>query len=157
MLIDGSRVTDRTDILNCFNKHFIFSGFLFNSKNPSKQPTPSEKASNNPPPVDRTPGNIQAFNFTPFSTAEVAKALKGLDPKKSPGPDNLEPLFLKLASKIVAVPLCYIFNLSILINVIPQVWKSVFVIPLLKGGDPTILNNYRPISKLSVLAKVLEQ
>lgn len=30
------------------------------------------------------------------------------------------------------------------------------MVPLLKGGDPSILNNYRPISKLSVLVKVLE-
>ena len=29
-------------------------------------------------------------------------------------------------------------------------------LPLLKGGEATLLNNYRPISKLSVLAKVLE-
>jgi len=75
---------------------------LFNSKNPSKQPTPSEKACNDPPPVDRTLGNVQAFNFTPFSTAEVAKALNDLDPKKT-GPDHLEPLFLRLASEIGAV------------------------------------------------------
>ena len=36
-------------------------------------------------------------------------------------------------------------------------WKSAYVLPLLKGGEATILNNYRPISKLSVLAKVLER
>lgn len=156
MLVDGNRVTDRTDVLNCFNKHFISSGFLFNSKNPSKQLPSSDDAFNDTPAADRTTGNIQTFNFTPFSTTEVAKALKDLDPNKSPGPDHLEPLFLKLASEIVAVPVCYIFNLTLLTNVIPKVWKSAFVIPLLKGGDPTILNNYRPISKLSVLAKVLE-
>jgi len=34
--------------------------------------------------------------------------------------------------------------------------KSAHVLPLLKGGDFSILNNYCPISKLSVLAKVLE-
>jgi len=51
---------------------------------------------------------------------------------------------------------CSIFNLSLLTNVIPKVWKSAFFIPLLKEGDPTILNHYRPISKLSVLAKVVE-
>lgn len=39
---------------------------------------------------------------------------------------------------------------------IPKLWKSAFVLPLLKGGDPSLLDNYRPISKLSVLSKVLE-
>ena len=50
----------------------------------------------------------------------------------------------------------YFFNLSLDTNEIPLIWKSAFVFPLLKGGDPTVLNNYRPISKLSVLAKVME-
>lgn len=85
--------------------------------------------------------------------SEVAKALKGLGlkKKKAPDPDNSEPLFLKLASESVAAPLCYIFNLSLLTNAIPRVWESVFVVPLFKGGKPTILNNFRPILKLSVL------
>lgn len=39
---------------------------------------------------------------------------------------------------------------------IPSAWKSAFVLPLLKQGDPAILTNYRPISDLSVLAKLLE-
>ncbi len=34
--------------------------------------------------------------------------------------------------------------------------KSAFVVPLLKGGDSTILDSYRPISKLCVLSKILE-
>ncbi len=54
------------------------------------------------------------------------------------------------------MPLTNIFNLCLNTNVIPSLWKSAFVVPLLKGGDPSILNNYRPISKLSVLVKVLE-
>lgn len=51
----------------------------------------------------------------------------------------------------------YIFNLTIVENDIPKVWKSAHVTPLLKGGDPSILNNYRPISKLCILAKLLER
>lgn len=35
---------------------------------------------------------------------------------------------------------------------IPSSWKSAFVLPLLKGGDPSVLDNYRPISRLSVIA-----
>lgn len=63
---------------------------------------------------------------------------------------------MKLAADFVAVPLTYLFNLTVENEEIPRIWKSAFVIPLLKGGDPAILNNYRPISNLSVLAKILE-
>uniref|UniRef100_A0A3Q3GUZ1 Reverse transcriptase domain-containing protein n=1 Tax=Labrus bergylta TaxID=56723 RepID=A0A3Q3GUZ1_9LABR len=49
-----------------------------------------------------------------------------------------------------------IFNLSITTGVVPQVWKSAHIVPLHKGGDKNKLNNYRPISKLSSLSKILE-
>ena len=80
-----------------------------------------------------------------------------LDPKKPAGPDNVEPFFLKIAADCIAPPLTTLFNLSLSTNTIPKVWKSAYVLPLLKGGEATILNNYRPISKLSVLAKLLER
>lgn len=35
-------------------------------------------------------------------------------------------------------------------------WKSTFVQPYFKRGDPTDLNNYHPISKLPVLVKIFE-
>lgn len=54
-------------------------------------------------------------------------------------------------------PLTHIFNLTLSNNEIPNIWKSAYVLPLLKGGDPSVVNNYRPISKLCVLAKVLEK
>lgn len=56
--------------------------------------------------------------------------------------------YYKVKTHIIAAPLTHILILSI--------WKSFFVLPLFKGGDPTHPNNYQPISKLSVLAEVLE-
>ena len=52
--------------------------------------------------------------------------------------------------------MAHIFNLSLELNIVPDIWNSAPVVPLLKGGDPTRLDNYRPISKLSVIAKTLE-
>lgn len=48
------------------------------------------------------------------------------------------------------------FNLSLTSNAIPHAWKSAMVLPLLKRGDPFELDNYRSISRLSVIAKVFE-
>ena len=90
---------------------------------------------------------VQSFNIVPLDVIEVYRALKHLDPAKSAGPDKLEPLFLKLAVDFIAEPLTHIFNLTFSNNEIPNIWKSAYVLPLLKGGDPTVLNNYRPISK----------
>lgn len=139
-------VTDRAEMLNCFNDHFVSSGSLFETVSSSVNHTF----------VDEDVRNGQSFAFSPFTVAEVHKALKGIDPKKAAGPDNLDPYLLNLTADVIAEPLTYLFNLTLELNVIPSVWKSAYVLPLLKGGEPSLLNNYRPISKLSVLAKVLE-
>lgn len=147
---------DKTEMLNCFNKHFIASGLLFDSMPRANSPSSGPS----PPPLAKTSGSLpghHSFSFSPFSVGDIRKALRELDPRKSAGPDNLPPLFLHLAADIIAEPVSHIFNLSISNNVIPEIWKTAFVLPLLKGGDPKCLNNYRPISKLSVLAKVLER
>uniref|UniRef100_A0A3B4Z3D2 Reverse transcriptase domain-containing protein n=1 Tax=Stegastes partitus TaxID=144197 RepID=A0A3B4Z3D2_9TELE len=137
-------------MLKCFNEHFIASGSLFNQSPPLKHSPSSDM-------TDEFIFNGQSFHFVPFSVDEVHRALLSLDNKKPAGPDNLEPYFLKLAADFIAKPLTSIFNLTLTQNVIPKVWKSAHVLPLLKGGDPTSLNNYRPISNLSALSKVLER
>ena len=68
----------------------------------------------------------------------------------------LDPFLLKLSAPLIAESLTHIFNLTIISGTIPKVWKAAHVVPLHKGGDPCDLNNYRPISKLSCLAKILE-
>lgn len=143
---DSVAIYDKMEMLNCFNRHFISSGSLFDAVGS----VPAKPCSDIPVHID------QPFHFKPFSVSEVHKALKILDPKKPPGPDFLDPYFLKLAADFVAGPLAYLFNLTLENNEIPKIWKSAFVLPVLKGGDSSTLNNYRPISNLSVLAKVLE-
>uniref|UniRef100_A0A669EJS2 Reverse transcriptase domain-containing protein n=1 Tax=Oreochromis niloticus TaxID=8128 RepID=A0A669EJS2_ORENI len=146
ILKDSVPVYDRHEVLNSFNKHFVDAGFLFNTVGA----TPTI------PGIEPQIYSGEFFEFSPFSVQEVHKALKALDQKKPPGPDLIEPYFLKTAADYIAQPLTILFNLSIQNNEIPFVWKSACVTPILKGGDPAILTNYRPISNLCVLAKVLE-
>ena len=86
----------------------------------------------------------------------VHKALKSLDQRKPAGPDLLDPCFVNLAADFIAEPLTYLFILSLECIEIPKIWKYAFVLQLLKGGDPTILKNYMPFSKLSPLVKIIE-
>lgn len=53
-----------------------------------------------------------------------------------------------MAADFVAEPLAHHFNLTVKTTNISSVWKSAFVLPLLKGGAPATLNKYRSISNL---------
>ncbi len=62
-----------------------------------------------------------------------------------------------LGAKALAAPLTRIINSSITSGVVPEVWKEAIITPILKKGDPTKKENYRPVSCLSVASKVLEK
>ena len=62
------------------------------------------------------------------------------------------------AAKIELCPVLeYLFNLSICSKTFPDCWKTATVTPLLKGGNAETCDNYRPISVLPMLGKVLER
>lgn len=152
---DGAKLTEESKMLRFFNEHFISAGCLFDSLSAGKSGTKLSAGSEIP-----FGGECLAhcsFKFSSLSIGEVLSELKSLDRNKAAGPDHLEPFFLKLAADHVAEPLTHIFNLSLKSAKIPKVWKSAFVLLLLKGGDPTEVNNYRPISKRCIVAKILEK
>ena len=65
--------------------------------------------------------------------------------------------FLKLCKSIILKPLVLIFNQSVLTGEYPDELKIAKVIPLFKSGDKTLVNNYRPISLLSIINKLFEK
>ena len=79
-----------------------------------------------------------------------------LDSFSSPGPDNIHQLFVKKFLINISGRLTKLINQSIRKGIFPEVWKMSFFIPLPKGGDPSDINNYRPISKYSVFAKIMD-
>ena len=64
---------------------------------------------------------------------------------------------LKSAAPIIASFIARLINYSFSKSVFPQRWKTAKVFPLFKGGDLENVNNYRPISVLPVLSKVIER
>ena len=64
---------------------------------------------------------------------------------------------LKLSASIIAPSIVKLINHSFNTASFPQRWKTAKVSPLFKGGDSEDLNNYRPISVLPVLSKVIER
>ena len=58
---------------------------------------------------------------------------------------------------LIIVPLAYIINMSLLTGEYPDLLKLVKVIPIHKGGSTQDVNNYRPISLLSIFDKIIEK
>ena len=97
------------------------------------------------------------FSLKTVTEEKVLKTIQGLKNKKSSGRDEVTQEQLKLGAEVLAIPLTRIINKSIEEGIFPEIWKVGVVTPVLKKGNPFDKNNYRPVSCLSVLSKVLEK
>ena len=91
-----------------------------------------------------------------FTEAEVYNAFMYLDPNKATGIDGIGPKILKYCAMSLFRPLCHLFNLSLSSGTIPSEWKIHLITPVYKPADRSCINNYRPISLLCNISKVLE-
>ena len=64
---------------------------------------------------------------------------------------------LKKTCNSIAKPLCIPFNKSLNESTYPAQWKEAIVMPLFKKGEPNNPSNYRPISLLSCVGKLMER
>ena len=76
---------------------------------------------------------------------------------KSTGPQSIPVNLLKLIADLIVLPLGKIINNSFSDGIFPDALKSCKVVPIHKGGSMDDLNNYRPISLLSIFDKIIEK
>ena len=89
--------------------------------------------------------------------AEIFKTLISLDPNKASGIANVGPRILKICAFPLSDPICHLFQQSISQSYLPQEWHTHCVIPIYKSGDKSLVSNYRPVSLLCCISKVLEK
>ena len=76
---------------------------------------------------------------------------------KSTGLDKIPAKVLKILSIIIALSLTFIFNLSLSSGIFIDDWTNACVCLVYKGNNSRDMGNYRPISILPILSKVLEK
>ena len=90
-------------------------------------------------------------------TMEVHDILSTLDTTKAARIDGISPRILRHCASSLLTPICHLFISSITTGNIPTEWCTHCIIPIHKSGNKTLVNNYRPISLLCILSKVLER
>ena len=82
--------------------------------------------------------------------------LKAIKPNKSAGPDEIPPKLLKLAEPAIASPLTSLFSFCANLGETFNDWKKARLILVYKKNDEADMNNYTPISLLSVPSKIMD-
>ena len=111
-------------------------------------------------PADTDHHNVQ-YDSCPedllCTTDEVLFLIESLDSSKANGPDGVSDQMLKATAHSIAPSLTKLFNISISQGRFPECWKTSTVVPIPKSANHKEATNYRPISLLSILSKMLER
>ena len=155
--IDVETCFDSKKVANCFN---IFSTSIATSMVEKLPPSLNL--------FDTRCGNFQnfyrnrnvlqyGFVLTSINEDFIFKELCQLNSSKSTGSDNILARFVKDAASILTKPITQIVNLSIQTGIVPRSLKNARGVPLFKKNNRSDVSNYRPVSVLSVVSKILEK
>ena len=145
----GNVVSDKGKVSEMFNHHFVNAGIRVQSN--------IKKG------VERHTDYLKykykselLFNST--NEIEIYNIVQNMKAKTSCGYDLISNCFLKEIITSIREPLSCIFNKSLQCGVFPRKMKIARVIPLYKNnGNMLCCDNYRPISLLPVISKILEK
>jgi hypothetical protein len=139
-IVNGVTTRDNNEIAQAFNHHFASL-----SKPPSN--------------VKESPllPHRSLFDIPEITSIDVERIVQQIPISKATGPDRVSVKLMKAGAKAIAPSLAKLFNLCFSTASFPQIWKTAEVVPLFKGGDRPNVDNYRPISILPVISKIIER
>ena len=141
IFFNGTLYSSSEDKANALNDYFIQQSTLDN---------PNENTQN----VEYTDSEITDIILT---HADAHSVIQYLDKSKAAGPDMIHNKLLIATVDIITEPLTILFNRCLNEGIFPNIWQIAHVTPLHKKGPEKLCNNYRPISLLCCVGKVLER
>ena len=87
----------------------------------------------------------------------VYNQLRSIKQNKAIGLDNISARLVKLSARLIAHSVTSLLNKSMETRTFPKIWKCAKLTALYKSGNRNEASNYRPISALPTLSKVLEK
>ena len=140
--------SDPKNIANAFNSFYGTIAEKTKSRIPNTHMTFSDYLDS---PSDRS------IFISPTDENEVLKLIMELNDKKACGPGSIHVKILKLIAPSISFHLANLFNIAIRNGVFPTSLKDALICPVFKKGEENIISNYRPISLLSNIGKLLEK
>ena len=147
--IDGKKVTDNKQIAESFCAFFAEIGQIYANKIPHTNKSVRDFLTG--------PSNPNSIFLNPCTMVEIEQLINNSKSKTSRGHDGLSMLFIKQIKSGILLPLTHIINTSMTTGKVPTKMKYAKVIPVYKSKDKQSLSNYRPISLLPNLSKILEK
>ena len=150
---DGETVTDNLQMANKLNNFFVsMADDIVKNINPPLQ-------------GDQTihmPNIESSFIFNQITPLTLKDIVEGMDNKVSSDLFEMSNSLIKKIINNIAEPLCHIFNRSLTTGYIPVQLKDAKVVPIYKlnkksGIHKKLPSNYRPISLLPIISKLLEK
>jgi hypothetical protein len=154
--LNNDIVTDLKEVCNVFNNYFIDIGARLSASIPAVYRNSVYYLQHYLDVYLHPPANI-SFSFTPVSQNHVLKTMNCLSASKATGLDNIQVQILKLSARSIAPSLAYLFNFSLRSGVFPDEWKAAKVCPIHKKGSKLDPGNYRPVSVLPAISKIMER
>ena len=149
--IDNDIITSDQDIANIFNDYFV------NIPSKLKEPIQPSDFTLLQDFVNSKVNDDTNFVIPYINYSFVNNYLVNMDASKATGLDSIGPRLLKMAPNVLVPSITFMINKSIETGVFPSTWKNAKVNPIFKTGDKDDVNNYRPISILPTLSKVIEK
>ena len=146
---NGNMTNDQTNIANMFNGFFTNVG--------------PDLAKNITAPGDSSifdymqNRNENCMFLTPVDEVEVSRVVASCKNKLSTDANELSMYIIKRIIATIVTPITHICNLSFKNGVFPDKMKTAKIIPIFKSGDREDCTNYRPISLLPQISKILEK
>ena len=145
---NGVLISKPVEIANSFNDHFSTIAKKLVEKLPS---SPNKYADYLPPP------NSSSMLIPPANIIEIKRLINQLKSKLSAGTNQTPPIVLRYPPENVLHALTDIFNQSLCQGKFIFIFKQAKIIPAFNKDNPKNVLNYRPISLLSSLSKILEK
>ena len=146
LYLDNGDTITNSYIANTFNNYFAYIAETTEKNIKYSQKHFSDYLSNE---------SSSTIFLQPTDKGKIANIISSLNSNKASGPNSIPHRILFLLKNEILNQLSDLFNLSFTTGVFPSVLKTAKVVPIFKKDSKLNYSNYRPISLLSNIEKIL--